>query len=547
MRTLTLLFFTGRQLLRAAFIYNLTRLLPATARSRIRQKQTLRGAGRVADLFVRLGGIYIKACQYLATVSNVFDAEYADLFRVPDIASTHSMADIRRRFQVEFGKNPEELFREFDPEPVATASLGQVHVARLFDGRRAAVKLLHANIENQIREDLFALRFAMRMVTWFFPDLDFRGHLSEFAGMVLSEIDYQNEAENIRRMRILFADDPRVVVPAVVDELSRESVLTTEFISGIQIDDTAAMDTRGIERRAVTELLLETYVRMIFEHRFFHADPHPGNIFVIPPDAGFPLRIAFVDFGATQTVTQSTFTILKRIFEVNQNRDFVALVDLAVETGILKKDVDREVYSSLFELIHARYGSFKIEQDYYRINPLRFGRILKMKDLTILNLRLRDVLNNSRIPRRYIYLGRTITLLVSLALDLDDKVNIFTIARPHVELYMSSRPGGLLAQLRTGQLPRGLSNWLAGRGPGGRSGTDPTDEVTALLQRKLLYELARQFFLLLAGIGGLFLATELYINDAARLAAWALGGSIAFLAWLFVRSLRQGRKMFGKE
>lgn len=544
MRTLTLLFFTLRQLLRAAFIYNFTRLLPAGPRSRLRQRQTRRGAQRAAELFVRLGGIYVKACQYLATVSNVFDVGYAELFRVPDVASSHSTANIRKRFLHQFGRPPEDLFREFDYEPLASASLGQVHVARLFDGRKAAVKLLHNNIENQIREDLFALRFAMRMVMWFFPDLDFRGHLAEFAGMVLSEIDYENEAENIRRMRAHFEQDARVVVPAVIDELSRETVLTTEFISGVRIDDMDGMDSAGVERRAVTELLLETYVRMVFEHRFFHADPHPGNIFVIPADANHPLRLAFVDFGATQTVTQSTFTILKRIFEVNRNRDFVGLVDLAVETGILKKKVNREVYANLFELIYSRYGSFKIEEDYYRINPMRFGRIIKMKDLALLNLRLRDVLNDARIPRRYIYLGRTITLLLSLALDLDEKVNIFTIARPYVESYMTGSSASFFAQLRSGQLPRGLSALLNG----GRRGPDANErEELALLQRRLFYELAQQGFMLFAGLAGLLIAAYLHLGGETQVARGALISGGGLLAWLFLRSARRRRRLFGKD
>ena len=544
MRTLTLLFFTLRQLVRAVIIYNLTRFLPADLRSRIRQRQTLRGARRVARLLRGLGGLYIKASQYLATVSNVFDGEYADLFTVPETLPTHSPGGIQKRLQAEFGKTTEELFKEFDPVPIASASLGQVHSARLRDGRRVAVKLLHAGIESQIREDLFALRFATRMITWFFPDLDFRGHVSEFATMILSEIDYENEAENIRRMRDLFKDEPRVIVPAVVDDLSRETVLTTEFISGFRIDDERAMKSRGVERRAVTELLLETYSRMIFEHRFFHADPHPGNIFVVPADAGYPLRVGFVDFGATQSVTQNTFTVLKRIFEVNQNRDFAGLVDLAVDTGILGKYVDRERYADLFELIYSRYASFKIEDDYYRINPLRFGRIIKIKDLALLDIRLRDVLIDARFPRRYIYLGRTITLLISLALDLDDRVNIFTIAKPYVEVYMAGTSGNIFAQLRAGRLPRGIANLLAGKTA---REPDVDAERAARLGRQVTYEIARQFLLLVTGLTGVVLAAQLYMHGDTLWAGRALIGGGLLLGWTLLRSLGRKGTLFGKR
>lgn len=251
----------------------------------------------------------------------------------------------------------------------------------------------------------------------------------------------------MRRARDQWKDEPRIVVPAVIDELSRSTVLTTEFVEGASIMDLPALDRMGLDRGAVAELLLESYARMILSHRFYHADPHPGNIFVLPEDAMHPVRLAFVDFGATQDITERMLGFFRRFLEVARSRDVPALVDLAVESGMLAPDADRELYANLFEQITARYGSFKVDS-FYRINPMRFGRVIKLRDLSTVGLRLRDLIGQLRLPRRYIYLGRSLTMLISLAMRLDDRVNVFLVARPHIDRYIGLPRRGLLGLFR---------------------------------------------------------------------------------------------------
>ncbi len=394
------------------------------------------------------GGIYIKAAQYLSTVSNLFDTEFTEIFaNVANDVEVRPYAVIRSRFVEEFKAEPEELYAEFSREPLAAASLGQVHVARIRDGRKVAVKFLHPNMESQIRMDLRSLRYAVRLTRWFFPQIDFSGHLTEFSNMLLYEVDYRNEAENMRLARENFAADPRVVIPDVIGELSCSTVITTEFIEGIPISDLEALDRASVDRKAVTELLLECYARMVFRDRFYHADPHPGNIFVIRGAGAVPLRLGFVDFGAVQFITDRTITFLRRFIEILRSRDISAMVDLAVEAEALRPTANREHYITLGEFIYARYSSFKLD-DYYRINPVRFGRMLKMRDLQPAGLRMRDLIGDVQPPRRYIYLARTITMVISLAMRLDNKVNIFMLARPHVDAHLRPRRRGVLAQLR---------------------------------------------------------------------------------------------------
>ncbi len=463
MRTLSLFIFTVRLLIISVFVYHGTRLLPAPRRSAIRNRVTLWSAKKIARFFLEMGGIYIKAAQFLSTVSNLFDSEFTEVFAsVQDKVSPRPYSQVRYRFLHEFGVEPESLFQEFDRTAIAAASLGQVHLARTKDGRKVAVKFLHPGIESQIRQDIRALKLAMNLILWVYPYLDFRPHLYEFSTMTLTEIDYENEAENMRRIRDNFANDPRVVVPAVVDELSGSTVLTTEYLEGINISDIEAIDAAGIKRREAAELLVETYVRMIFDDRFYHADPHSGNLFLIPADGVRPLRIGLVDFGATQSIPERMFNVFERIFEILRRRDIPGFVDLALETGMLSPDADAEVYANLAEIMYARYGSFKIE-NFYKINPVRFGRMIKMRDLNAVGMRLRDIISEVRLPRRYIYFGRAVALILSLAIRLDDRVNVFMTAMPHLERYLRSKQKSPLWYMRGKNWQTAIKNILSDR------------------------------------------------------------------------------------
>lgn len=534
-RTLSTLILTLRLLLVSAVVYNSTRFLPADARSRLRYQATRRGAARIADYCLQKGGIFLKAAQYLSTVSNLFDTEFTEIFAgVPDRAEARPYEEIRYRFQSEFGREPEAMLLEFDRKPLAAASLGQVHVGRTKDGRKVAIKLLHPNMETLIRQDLRALRYVVRLILWFYGHLDFRGHLSEFANMVQLEIDYENEAESMRRARDQWKDEPRIIVPAVIDELSRSTVLTTEYIEGVSINDLDRLDRLGINRRTVAELLLESYARMVLSHRFYHADPHPGNIFVIPSNSLHPIRLAFVDFGATQDVTERTLTLLRRFLQLARARDIPGMVDLALEAEMLAPEADREVYTNLFELIHARYGSFKVE-DYYRINPVRFGRVIKIRDLQTVGLRLREVISQIKLPRRYIYLGRTITMLISQAMRLDDRVNVFLVAKPHVDRYIGRRRGGVLNFIRT--RAANVAALLDDR----RRAAPLVSRYDELMKRRMQHRIATELALggMAVALGGL--ATVLYIFQGTWPAAYALYGALGALVLYGISAIRRVR------
>ena len=520
----------------SALLYNLSRLLPGDIKSRVRQKSTLRGANKIANFFLHKGGIFLKAAQYLSTISNLFDTQFSEIFsEIPDRAGIRPYKEIRKRFYKEFQAEPEELLLEFDRTPLASASIGQVHLGKLHDGSKVAIKLLYPKMESQVRQDLRALRYAMRLARLIYPSMDFRPHLSEFSNMIAREIDYRNEAENIRRVRNAWGSKSKVHIPRVIDELSRPTVLTTEYVDGIPINDVEKIKESNIDTRKLVDTLISTYIKMIFEHRFFHADPHPGNIFVIPPKDGETLKIALIDFGATQDVSERTVEELRAFITTTRDRDIGALVSLVQRMGILKAHSNLEKYSNLIEIIYSRYASFKV-RDYYRINPLRLGRVIKMYDLNTVELRLRELLHDLRMPRRFIYLGRTFSLLLSLSRQLNDSLNIFMIAKPYIDRHLRL-PSYFFSLLR-----KRIWYFL-------EHVPVKSDENSVLVQKEeinryrassssLYYQLGQQVLFALLGLGGLGLA--LYLKqqgpETEEYAYYSAYGALASFIFLLYRN-----------
>jgi predicted unusual protein kinase regulating ubiquinone biosynthesis (AarF/ABC1/UbiB family) len=436
MRLLTLLLFSVRQVGRTFLIFHLTRFLPLGMRTRFRYRNASRTAAATAAFFQDRAGIFIKAAQFVRNISNLFEEDISDQFAmVHDSVVPDSPDRVERRLERELGKPLRKLFREFDLEALATASIGQVHSARLGDGRKVAVKLMHSGLEYQTRQDLRALRMTMRLVGRAFPHLDFSRHLQEFTHMVILEMDFKNEAENLRRFRNNFRDDPRVVFPAVLDDYSTHYVITTEFVEGIPLNNRKALVKAGVNLSELSELLMETYIRMIFEHRFFHADPHPGNLSVLPADGQNPLRIVFYDFGAAEHITPSMMRHIQMFLFIMRDRSISYLVDLAMEAGFLDKSADRERFQELFEIIYARYGAFQTDS-YKQIDPLRLGRVFTFRDIALTGMRFRDLVRLFHVPRRYLYLARTLTYLLTVARTIDPEVNIFRVASPFVDKHL---------------------------------------------------------------------------------------------------------------
>ena len=261
-------------------------------------------ARTLSDAALDMGGLLLKAGQYLSTRSDVLPPAYIEpLSRLQDRVPPHPYRVVRRVIREELGRDPDDLFQRFWRRPVASASLAQVHRAVLANGRHVAVKVQRPEIASSVQADLRNLRVALQAIERLEGQLGLSLLLDELEESVPRELDFQREAANARRFGAVFANDPQIRIPEVIDELCTRRVVVTEYLSGTKITDVRRLRRTGTDAQAVAHALLDAYAKQLLEHRLFHADPHPGNILVLPRRDDFEL--AFVDFGLVEELPET--------------------------------------------------------------------------------------------------------------------------------------------------------------------------------------------------------------------------------------------------
>ena len=250
---------------------------------------------------VDLKGMYIKSGQFAGTRTDIIPEPYTRfLSRLQDAVPPRPVATIRKTISEEFGKPAEELFETFDERPLAAASLAQVHRATLADGRDVVVKVQYPEVAGLVKLDVRNLRSLVRIVAWREPDFDFRAIVNELGTQVPLELDFGREAEMTRRVKANLAHLPGVTLPTVVDGLVSKKVLVTEFIPGARLLDTDLRSQYAPDAPALAQRIADAYGHQILVDGLFQADPHPGNILVMP-DGG----VALLDFGLTKELPDS--------------------------------------------------------------------------------------------------------------------------------------------------------------------------------------------------------------------------------------------------
>jgi len=262
-----------------------------------------RTAERILRLALSMRGVMIKMCQAIATRADIFPREFVErLKQCHDAVPAKPFDVIRGVIEEDLGKPLDAIFLEFDPTPIAAASLAQVHLARLADGREVAVKVQYPDIEDIIRTDLRNMQRVCRVYEFFDPQpLELLPLLQEVTTHLGYELDFEREAACGRRVRELFADDPQVQIPEVYEEWSGTRTLVMERVEGIKVTERQALIEAGLDPANVVQDLMHIYVRMILAAGFFQADPHPGNLFVTPEG-----RIIVIDFGLSKELPRAS-------------------------------------------------------------------------------------------------------------------------------------------------------------------------------------------------------------------------------------------------
>jgi predicted unusual protein kinase regulating ubiquinone biosynthesis (AarF/ABC1/UbiB family) len=403
-----------------------------------------------------MGGLLIKLGQFLGARADLLPQEaLAELASLQDEVPAEPFSSIKAVLEVELRAPLEQIFECIDPVPSGSASLGQVHRARLRDGRQLAIKVQRPGIGQIVHTDLATIRFVLGVMRRLAPSademVDFRGLYREFSRMVYEELDYHHEGHNAERFAHMTAAQWDILSPHVYWEFTTRRVLALEWMDGIKITQLSRLEAAGIDRNLLARRLLNTYFKQILQMGYYHADPHPGNIFVQPRGDSF--QLIFVDFGMMGSITTSIRRGLRDCFTGVVWHDAGLIVRGLGDLGFLGPGVRPEALEKAIETLLDRFGNLPFER-FRDIDPYE---LLEEVESLLYGQPL-------RLPAHFAFLGRAASMLVGLATTLSPGFNFLDVAEPFARSL--TRGGSLegVLQLLGVESPGQLGRMLAREG-----------------------------------------------------------------------------------
>ncbi len=390
-----------------------------------------------------LGPTFVKLGQMLSTRPDILPTVYIDeLTKLQDTVPPVPWGPIRAQIDAEFQRPLEELFPDFEPVPIAAASLSQVHAATLPDGTSVVVKVQRPNIQSLIETDLEILFDLARLIQERTPlgaVYDLLGIAEEFAITLRAELDFCREGRNADRFRANFVKEQYLHIPRVYWDFTTRRVLVLERISGIKFDDIDALDAAGYDRERIAMNAARMIIREVLVDGFFHADPHPGNFAVMPNEI-----IGAMDFGMVGHLSHRARSDLIRLYIVAVQLDEEGIVDQLIQMGVVSGNLDRAgLLRDIARLLRKYHGM-----------PLETIRANEVID-DIMPVAFR---HNLRLPSDLWLLGKTMAMMEGVGLKLCPDFDIFAVSEPYVQRFMRQMalPGNWGPPLI-----KGVNDWTA--------------------------------------------------------------------------------------
>jgi aarF domain-containing kinase len=400
-----------------------------------RAKHHYWSARKFYEAAVKNQGLLIKTGQFLGTRPDVLPDAYVDVLAgLQDEVPPESFANIRTHVERELGRTLEEMFSEFCETPVASASLAQVHRAVLKDGRVCAVKVQYPDIEHVVDIDLANMSFFISVLNKLDRSMDYRFVAEEMRKHIPLELDFINEGHNAERVAADFADVDDVVVPKIYWDYTSRRVLTMEYMDGIKITDLAGLERIGVTTADVAKILVYAFAEMIVKFGFFHADPHPGNLMVMPGP-----KLVLIDFGQAKNLEDSFREVLVRFTRTLLKGDNAAMGVAFRDLGFRTKKDDATGYEQLGDAYvgkvakkmqdsSAGWAEGEVFQESYE----DVTKILKKNQLTAM-------------PPELLMVGRVFGLLNGLSKTLEAETSMLMAFAQLADELEAAKKGGTLA------------------------------------------------------------------------------------------------------
>jgi predicted unusual protein kinase regulating ubiquinone biosynthesis (AarF/ABC1/UbiB family) len=381
------------------------------------EKKKLKRATQLRVILTKLGPTFIKVGQALSTRPDLVRQDFLEeLIKLQDKLPPFDNSIAFEIIERELGRTPDEAYLEISSQPVAAASLGQVYKAKLYSGEEVAVKVQRPNLLPVISLDLYLMRWA---ATWLGRLLPLNlGHnldiiVDEFGTKLFEEIDYQNEGRNAEKFALNFRDDPDVKVPAIYWRYSGHKVLTLEWLNGYKLTDMESIKAAGLDLDSLIEIGVTSGLKQLLEYGFFHADPHPGNLFAMPDG-----RMGYVDFGMMDQLEQDAKETIAGSIVHLINKDYESLAANFVKLGFLTPDTDiTPIIPALEEVLGNAMGESVKDFNFKTITDCFSGLMFEYP---------------FRLPAKFALIIRSLVTQEGLALTLNPDFKIVEIGYPYV-------------------------------------------------------------------------------------------------------------------
>jgi len=383
---------------------------------------------RLRMAFSELGPTFIKLGQLLSARPDLITKPFADEFKkLQDEVPPFPARDAKKIIEEEIRRPIEKIFLGFDDLPLAAASIAQVHDATLLDGNKVIIKVQRPHIHEQIDSDVSILSTIANLLDRYVAESRFfnpRGIVEEFSRTIKKELNFAEEARNCERFRKNFEDSSDIYIPKVYGEFVTEKMLGMEKIVGIRIDDTAGIEAMGLDRSQLAKKGVNAYFKQILEDGFFHADPHPGNIFVMSGG-----KIGLMDFGIVGRVSPELREIIANTLLALINKDFDKLVDQYIELGYVPEELDlgdfrKEFKADISDFLEPLYG--------LTLKELNFAEYVDT--LTHLSLK-----HHMKIPSDLLLINKAMLIVENICRELDPDFDFISAAEPYAAKLVRQR------------------------------------------------------------------------------------------------------------
>ena len=388
---------------------------------------------------LKLRGVYIKLGQVLSIMGGFLPQVYIKkLETLQDAVPPHPFDEIEQAFIDSLGARPEAFFDRIEREPVAAASLGQVHVAYMEDGRKVAVKVLYPGIRDVVRVDLQVIELMVRVYKWFVPVQNIEAVHSSLVDLLRRETDYVHEADCMRRMSANFESDDHILFPEVIETVSTEDVLTMTFMEGIKITRLDDIRARGVNLHKLGDRLVKSFYKQVFVDRFFHADPHPGNFLVQPVEGSDDAKLVVLDFGAISEVDETTVfgmvDVLRGFFEQNDELVLRGIEDI----GFVAEGGDRELLEQTVKTYFQKLLKLESYSPAVLMNS-NSKELEALADPEVERRELRSLMRSVHYPDGWFYVERASVMMFWLVGQIAPELNQFQVGFPYVLPLLSQR------------------------------------------------------------------------------------------------------------